>query len=182
MKQVYVMLTRTDTVPSSVIRKVTPGTYTHTSVALVPKTDGFYSYARRKLHNFFNAGIVQENIHTFVFAQYPNCKCILLSLDVSDEGYEKMQQTIEYYWSHYKKARYNFLGVIPIRLGIRIPRKMHFVCSQFVAVTLNASGEITLPKDPFLMMPNDFLKIEGIRTVYEGPLKDCHFDVPPFEI
>ena len=182
MKQVYVMLTRTNTVPSSVISKLTPGTYTHTSVALVPRTDGFYSYARRRLHNFFNAGIVQENIHTFVFAQYPNCKCILLSLDVSDEGYERMQQSVAYYWSHYKKARYNFLGVIPIRLGIRIPRKMHFVCSQFVAVTLNASGEITLPKDPLLMMPNDFLKIEGIRTVYEGPLKDCHFDVPPSEI
>jgi len=176
VKQVYILLTRTDTIPSTVIRKVTPGTFSHSSISLTPRHDGFYSYARRRLHNFLIAGIVTENIHTFVYAKYPNCHCVLLSLDVSDEGYEKMQKHVDFYMENYKRAKYNFLGAIPMRLGIRIPRKFHFVCSQFVALTLNASGEVALPKDPFLMLPNDLLNVPNVKKIYEGPLKDCRFE------
>ena len=177
VKQVYILLSRTGTVPSYLIHKMTPGTFTHTSLALTPETDRFYSYARRTLHNPLNAGIILEDIHDFVFAQYPNCHCALFALEVSDEGYERIRARIEHYLQHYKKAKYNFLGIVPLRMGIRIPRKFRLVCSQFVAVALSAAEELALPKDPYLMLPNDFPKIETIRKIYEGPLKDCRFDM-----
>lgn len=85
-----------------------------------------------------------------------------------------MTRTVEDHLKHYKKAKYNFIGAIPLRMGIRIPRKYKLVCSQFVARIL-ASGEIALPKDPYLMLPNDFPKIKNIQKIYEGQLQNCHF-------
>ena len=176
MKHVYILLTKTGPVPSMMINKMTHGTFTHTSLSLTPTTDHFYSYARRKLHNPLRAGIMIENIHEFVFAKYPDCHCALFAVEVSDEGYEKIRKCIDFYLQNYKKATYNFLGILPLRLGFRMARKFRLVCSQFVAVALHASEDIALPKDPYLMLPNDFLKIKNIQKIYEGKLKDCSFD------
>ena len=175
LKQVYILLSRTQTLPSRLIHGMTGGTFTHTSLALIPQTDSFYSYARRTLHNPFNAGMIAENIHTFVFARYPDCHCALYEIEVSDEGYEKMKRLVEEYLKNYKKAKYNFLGTLPLRLGLRMRRRWKLVCSQFVAIALQESGDVTLPKDPYLMLPNDFPKMKGARKIYEGILKDCNF-------
>ena len=173
MKQVYILLSRTETVPSRMIHKATGGTFTHASLSLTPATDRFYSYARRRLHNPFRAGLLIENIHTFVFAKYPDCHCSLFSLDVSEEAFDRMQRCVTHYLDNYKRAKYNFLGVVPLRLGIRFPRKYRLTCSQFVAIVLAASGEVYLPKDPYRMLPNDFLKLSKLQKIYDGPLKDC---------
>lgn len=173
MKKVYLLLSRTGTVPSRVIHKATGGTFTHTSISLTPATDRFYSYARRRIHNPLRAGLFIENIHTGVFAMYPDCHCSLFSLDVSDEAFEKMQRCVKHFLNNYKRAKYNFLGVVPLRLGIRFPRKYRLTCSQFVAVVLASSGEVSLPKDPYRMLPNDFPKLAGLKKLYDGPLKDC---------
>ena len=176
MKYVYILLSKTGTVPSMLINKMTRGTFTHTSLSLTPTTDHFYSYARRTLHNPLNAGIMIEDIHDFVFAKYPDCHCALFAVEVSDEGYEKIQRCITHYLNNYKKAKYNFLGILPLRLGFRMARKFRLVCSQFVALALHASEDVSLPKDPYLMLPNDFLKIANIKKIYGGKLKDCSFD------
>ena len=80
----------------------------------------------------------------------------------------------------YKKAKYNFLGMIPLAIGIRIRRKFRLTCSQFVALILQSSREIELPKDPYLMLPNDFPQISGIELVYDGVLKDCTIDTSSY--
>ncbi len=179
MKSIYFLLTRTDTVPARVIRAFKGGRFSHTSLALTPEMNHLYSYARRRLHNFFIAGIRVEDIHKDIFALYPDCDSALYEITVSDSAYEKVKAEIERYYSNYNKAKYNFLGTIPLAMGIKIQRKYKLTCSQFVALMLDATGEIELPKDPYLMLPNDFMSISGIRKVYEGPLKDCH--VPELE-
>ena len=173
MKQVYILLSRTGTVPSKFIHKMTGGEFTHVSIALLPTTDQLYSYARRKLNNPLNAGFVVENIHTHVFARYPDCNCTLYALTVSDEAYLRMQKQIRFFMKHYQKATYNFLGAVALRFGIRWRRQLRLTCSQFVAVVLTAAEEITLPKDPYLMLPNDFKKVPGLQPIYKGILKEC---------
>ena len=180
MKQIYILLSKTGTIPSHLINTLTRGTFTHASLALTPDTSRFYSYARRKINNPFNAGLIIENIHTEVFAMYPDCHCALYSIVVSDEAYEKMQGEITFFFNNYKKAKYNFLGMIPLAIGIRIRRKFRLTCSQFVALILQSSREIELPKDPYLMLPNDFPQISGIELVYDGVLKDCTIDTSSY--
>ena len=175
MKKIYFLLTRTQTVPARVIRMVKGGVYSHVSLSLTPETDRFYSYARRKLHNFLVGGIKLEDIHKDIFALYPDSICALYEISVSDEAYYRMKNEVDKYFANYKHATYNFLGTLLLTVGIKYNRGYKLTCSQFVAVMLHASGEIELPKDPYLMIPNDFLSIPGSRVIYEGALKDCHF-------
>ena len=149
------------------------GTFTHTSLSLTPGTDRLYSYARRKIKNPLCAGLITENIHTEVFAQYPDCHCALYCFDVSEQAYERMQKKVSFFFDNYARAKYNFLGMIPMALGIKIRRKLRLTCSQFVAIILEDSGELELPKDPYLMLPDDFMDINGATLVYDGVLKNC---------
>ncbi len=176
MKQIYILLSKTETIPSQWIYKMTRGKYTHTSLSLTPQTDGFYSYARRKPNNPLFAGLIRENIHSNTFARYPNCHCTLLQISVSEEGYDRIRRAVDHYWEHYEEATYNFLGLLPLRMGISIPRKYKLTCSQFVALMLAASGEIQLPKKPYIMLPSDFLKISNIEKIYDGVLNQCNFN------
>lgn len=173
LKKIYILLTRTGTLPAKVIHSITGGTFTHTSLSLTPSTDKLYSYARRKINNPFCAGLITENIHTEVFAQYPDCHCALYAITVSDEAYAHMHEKIKFFWANYKKAKYNFIGLIPLAFGLKIRRRLRLTCSQFVAIVLDSSKEIELPKDPYLMLPNDFMNINSIELVFDGKLKDC---------
>jgi hypothetical protein len=175
MKQVYVLLARTETVTSRLVHMFTHGTYTHASLALTPKTDSFYSYARRRLYNFLIGGVIREDVHTFVFARFPDCNCALFELDVSDEDYERIKAQVDLCLDNYDKATYSFIGAALMRLGIIWRRKLKFTCSQFVAVCLSRAEGVTLPKDPYLMLPHDFVNIQGIRKIYDGKVKDCNF-------
>ncbi len=173
MKKIYILLTRTGTLPAKIIHFFKGGTFTHTSLSMTPSTDCLFSYARRTVNNPLKAGLIVENIHTKVFALYPDCHCAMYCLTVSDEAYEKMRKEITFFFENYKKAKYNFLGLIPLALGIKLRRKFRLTCSQFVALILNSSSEIELPKDPYLMLPNDFLNIVGIELIYDGRLDGC---------
>jgi hypothetical protein len=175
VKKLYVLLSRTDTVPARVIRGVTGSTYSHTSLSLYPRTDHFYSYARRHINLPIFAGFISENIHTKVFARYPNSPALLLSIEVSDESYEKAKKLISYFRRHKKEATYNFWGAYAMPLGLPLKRMNKFTCSQFVAFVLYYSGAIELPKDPYLMMPDDFREIEGATVIYKGKLKDLKY-------
>ena len=175
MKKVYLLLSKTNTFTSRLVHLVAPAPFTHASLALYPETDKFYSYARRRLYNFLIGGIMKENTKTFVFARFPECRCALFELDISDESYEKISSHIKRLMDDYDHSTYNFLGAPFNRLGIVWRRKKHFTCSQFVAVALANAEEIKFPKDPYLMMPSDFLKIEGLKKIYDGPIRDCNF-------
>ena len=176
MKQVYVLLSKTDTVTSKMVYFFTRGTYTHTSLAITPRTDEFYSYARRRLYNFLIAGAMKEDLHTFVFARFPESRCVLYEIDVTDEDYERIKAQIDFCMDNYDRATYSFIGAAFTRLGIVWHRKYKFTCSQFVAECLDRAEGITLPRDASLMRPHDFLKLEGKRKIFEGKIKDCNFD------
>lgn len=173
MKKFYILLSRTDTVPARVIRRFTAATYSHTSFSLYPRTDHFYSYARRHINMPMFAGFISENIRTKVFARYPDAPCVLYSLEVSDESYEKAKKLIRYFRANKKDATYNFWGAYAMPLGIALKRENKFTCSQFVAFVLHYSGAAKLPKDPYLMMPDDFMTLKEVTLIYKGKLRHC---------
>ena len=159
--------------PSKAIHAIKGGKYTHTSFALTPQTDEMYSFARRKINNIFNAGFVIENIHTQVFARYPECNCAVYAFSVSDKAYDRVKAKITEFKNNYRKAKYNFWGLLLLAFNIPLKREWHYTCSQFVAMLLKATEEIELPKDPCLMLPCDFMNIDGAKLIYKGKLCDC---------
>ena len=173
MKKIYILLSRTGTLPSRLIHLSLGGAFTHASIALTPETDKLFSFARRTLHNPLNAGFILEDTQTFVFAKHPEGICAVYALDVSEDAYKNMEKILCSFILEKHRYGYNFLGAIPSKLGIKWSRKYHFTCSQFVAFVLYASNAAKLPKHYSLMMPNDFLDIENITQIYSGKIGEC---------
>ena len=177
MKQIYLLFSKTKTLPSRLIFAIKGGKFTHVSLSLLPDTNEFYSYARRKIHNPLIGGFIVENIHSGILAKYPDSICSIYSLEVTDEIYENIENEIQKYKDNYDKAKYNLLGFCFLAFGIRWKRKYKLTCSQFVAVILDKTTTVQLPKDPYLMLPNDFLKIKELHLVYNGKISDCTIPV-----
>lgn len=173
MKKIYILLSRTETAPAKVIRAVTGSYYSHVSLSLYPRIDHFYSYARRHVDLPMFAGFVSENIHTKVFARYPNVPCAVYAFEVSDRSYERAKKLIAYFRQHKKEATYSFLGAYAMKIGLPVKRKYKYTCSQFAAYVLYYSRAVKLSKDPYLMFPDDFPSVQGAKLVYKGLLKDC---------
>lgn len=176
MRKIYILLSRTGTLPSRMIHLSLGGLYTHASIAITPETNKLYSFARRTLHNPLNAGFMLEDTKTHVFAVHQKCNCAVYSIEISDDAYANIEKVLKRFVANPKRFGYNFLGVIPSRLGIPWNRKHHFTCSQFVAYVLHVSGGVKLPKEYSLMMPNDFLDIVGMKLVYSGKIRDCKIE------
>lgn len=177
MKTVYVLLSRTDTRIAKMIHFFKGGEFTHVSISLLPRTDGFMSFARRKINNPFCGGFIYEDLNKGLFSIYKNNRCKLYAIDLSDDAYYRMKDYItRTHISNYKRSGYNYFGFLLLSLGIYIQRKYKRTCSQFVAYALDSSGEITLPKKPIAMLPNDFVKIQNIKKIYEGEICGCSFE------
>ena len=110
MKKIFILLSRTNTIPARFVRSLTVGEFSHVSISLLPRTDTFYSYARRKVNNPLVAGFICENIHDGIFAKYPETHCAVYSINVSDDSYSKAERTIKILSKNKDKATYSFLG------------------------------------------------------------------------
>ncbi|MFA5561408.1 MAG: hypothetical protein WDA00_02055 [Eubacteriales bacterium] len=180
MRKVYILLSRTRTIASRTVHLFTRGRFTHVSIALEPSTEKFWSYARRSLHNPFSGGLMKENTKTFIFGRYGEMKCALLSLQVSDEAYQKIAQRLYDMVINFDKCKYSIRGLPLALLRIQHDSLFRFNCAHFVAHLLKLSDAVPLPKHPSLMRPMDFLKLSGIRLLYEGTLGECAF--PSLEV
>lgn len=175
MKEVFILLTRTGTYPSLLIKMATRAEFTHASIAMTPCKHSLYSFARKKRHNFFAAGFIYEDVDDFMFAKFPNAPCAVYSIKISDAAHEKMLKRIAQFCCPSNKFKYNFIGLLTSQLGIKKKLKKHYTCSQFVASILDSSGEIDLPKHPSLIKPMDLAKIPNSKLIYSGKLKDISF-------
>lgn len=173
MKTIYLLLARTKTPLSLMVRGFTGDRYTHVSLGLDRELTHLYSFARRKRYLPIIAGFVSERLDEGIYGQNPNAPCALMALPVEDSVYEAVCEQILGYYRAYGRYKYNFLGLLLIRLGIPLPRKHHLVCSQFVARVLSQSGACTLPKRASLMRPMDYYRLPGWQVAYEGRLHGC---------
>ena len=175
LKKVYILLSRTPSVPSKLIYFFSRKRYTHSSIAIEPATDKFCSYGRRRLNNVFVAGLIQEDTNGGLFKKFPDSPCELLMLEVSDESYVKIKELIKLHFDNYDKCTYKFSAFLTMPLHTKRELKLKLVCSQFVAKLLHESGACDLPRHPALMHPIDFMSIDNIKSVYVGKIKDLAF-------
>lgn len=171
MKSVYILLTRTNTIPARLIHVITGDAYTHASIALDKDLNELYSFARRNMHIPLIAGLIHEDINTGVFAKNQDAPCALYEIQVSDDVYESIKSKVEYMMRNYDLYRYNFLGLAMNFFGIAYERQYHFVCSQFVAHLLEKCGAVNLHKNINLIKPADFCNLPGVNEVYKGRLR-----------
>ena len=80
---------------------------------------------------------------------------------------------IRHFADHRNIYSYNILGLLAVYLDIEWSRKKNFLCSQFVAYTMDKIG-IHLDKPFCLYKPDDFRKFPGATLIYSGELNDFY--------
>lgn len=173
MKQVYILLTRTNTIPARMIQRFTGDRYTHASLGLDRNLLRLYSFARKHPDFPLIAGFLLENIHTGVFGRNRHAPAALYALDIPDEAYAALERELELMAQESERYHYSFLGLAAAACRIPLSRKYHYVCSHFVAEMLHRYGQISFDCDHSLIKPSDLQNLPGARLIYEGPLYKC---------
>ena len=169
-KYVYILLTRTETVPSKVIHFFKRMPYVHVSIALDEELDELYSFARKKINNPFRCGFIDEDITTGIFGRDTETKCKVMRLRMTDEQYQELKASIEVFKENREKYKYNYLGVLLIYFHRGFERKYKCFCSEFVDKVLKMSGIDLFNKKSERVIPDDFRTCDKLETTYEGKL------------
>ena len=171
-KYIYVMLSRTHTIPARLIRLYSKVPYSHTSIALDPELTQMYSFARKGVWNPLNSGFIREDINSGVLGRDKNVYCSIYAVPVSDEQYEAFKKEIDHFVDNPNQYGYNFVGLFAAMLEVIIEDGKHFLCSQFVNHIFDKSGMPLFEGDNNLIKPYDFhLKLKNYR-IYRGKLTE----------
>lgn len=168
MKTLYILLSRTDSIVSKIVRFFTKTYYTHASLAFDDELVFLYSSARKNGVKMFPAGPTQESLYRGFFGRDAHTPCALYALEVDEAVYNSAKTEIDFFMENKNDYKFSVLGVIACKFGIKWQRKNKFFCSQFVAEILKRSGMDVIAKEPCLTHPRDYEKIPHIKKLYEG--------------
>ena len=168
MKTVYIVLTRSNTIMSRMVRLFTRAHYTHASLSLSLSDALFYSFGRKNISRPLPAGFVREPLAAGFFGAHPETECALLALPVEDDVYVMIERRLSNMERIAGIYRYNLLGALFCYFGVARSRKRYYFCSQFVGDVLDRSGAAVLPKPSSLMHPMDYAGLDNMEIVYTG--------------
>ena len=170
MKKIYIVLSYTGTILSRIVKLYTRKEYSHVSIALDENLKHMYSFGRLNPYNPFIGGFVQESPNYGTFKRFKNSKIKIYSLEVSDEDFEKIKDTIEDVSKNRNDYKFNVMGLITIIGHYHLKRENCFYCAEFVKYVLSSSNlELNLPE---IIKPEDFQKMDGIDLIYKGRLSE----------
>ena len=171
MKKIYIILTHTGTVLSTIIRYWTKDEFSHVSIALDADLEEMYSFGRLNPYNPFLGSFVHEHINKGTFKRFNKTKTEVYSLFVTDEQYKKAKKTIEYFNNNKQKYKFNIIGLACVSINKKIMRKNSFYCAEFVKHILKVMGVTEVNQLPKIIRPENFKQLQGLRLEYEELLK-----------
>ncbi len=170
MKEVYVVLTRLNTLPAKIIGKYTKDRFTHASISFDRNLKTMYSFGRLVKWNPLYGGFVKENIRKGLYGDNQNTLMKVLAISVSDEVYDRLEKEVVEYGK--KGYKYNFLGLINFIFDTTFSFRRHMFCSEFVATVLMNNDLFASRKLPCQIKPNDFSKEGNFKLVYQGAINN----------
>ena len=170
-KKIYIILSFTGTILSRVVRIWTRKKYSHTSISLDKDLEQMYSFGRVYPYYPFIGSFVHESPKWGTFKRFKKTKSLIISIDVTDEQYNKAKAEIETFIKNGREYyRFNDRGVVYAAFNHQKKQKNKYYCSEFVKHILDTAGiENRLPE---IIKPMDFLNLEKYDVVYEGYLRN----------
>ena len=171
-RYIYILLSRTHTIPARLIRFFTKAPYSHTSLALDVELKEMYSFARRHIYNPFDSGFVFEDIEAGIFGMDKNVYCSVYAIPVTEEQYRIVKEELQHFIENSRMYNYNYMGLVGILFGKNVSTDYNYFCSQFVSHVLSRSGIELFKKEAGLIQPYDFhLQLQEQR-IYRGKLSE----------
>lgn len=171
-KSIYILLTKTNTLFSSLVQNTTNASYTHAAIGLDRNFTRLYSFSRLFSPIPFICGLMQENIHSGVYARDGSIPAAVYELELDLDIYEAVEYRISEMLDERYRYRYNILGLAYNYLGQPHSRPYHYFCSEFVMDTLIQTSAITTDRRPCSVRPADFTSMPGLRLIYAGALEN----------
>ncbi|MFC3802159.1 hypothetical protein [Cohnella sp. GCM10012308] len=171
-KSIYILLTDTGTLFTSLIKRFTDAPYNHASLVFGADLSEIYSFGRKKPTNPFAGGFVEENVYSGTFSHFPNTRCALLRLKVTQLQFETARRVVGSFKRERDQYRYNLVGLLGVLLDREMGSDKAFFCSQFVAQALREAGLRLWDRPSSLVTPDHFRVHTEMETVYEGRLYD----------
>ena len=103
-RKLYILISKTHTVPARIIKFWTKEPYAHASNALDLELREMYSFARKGIYNPFNCGFIIEDIDTGIFGRDVETSCVVLQ-------YRHVLQELAAFEANAALYRYNFWGL-----------------------------------------------------------------------
>ncbi len=168
MKRIYILLTRTKSVPSRIVGLFTRSVYTHAAIAFENDPGVFYSFSRLRENFPLPGGLTEEQTDRGFLGAHKESLCRLMCLEVPDKVAERAQNRVARMIKNRALFRYSLLGCVACHFGIAHRRRGYYFCSQFVGEILEKSGAAFFEKDTSLLKPHDFLHIRNIKNIFCG--------------
>ena len=165
-KRVYIVLSYTGTILSRLVKIWTREKYSHVSISLDENLEQMYSFGRLYPYNPFIGRFLHEQRDKGTLKRFKKTTSVIYSLEVTDYQYRKMKKLIKNFEKNKDVYKFNIVGLFANMIHVKIKRKNHFYCAEFVKEVLN---EADLGNDlPKLIKPIDFLDLDNLELVYEG--------------
>lgn len=179
--KLYIILTGTNTILNKTIRMYTRKNFNHVSISFDPLLNNSYSFGRKNANNPFVGSFIRED-YSDVF--FNGVQCEIYEFEISREDYINILNKVKWMEVNKSDFKYNFIGLFGILFNIKIKRKNHFFCSEFVATLLKDTLESTLFENPSFVQPHHFSEIENIKLIYKGEIKNYlkGIDLIPCEV
>ena len=170
MKNIYIVLTRTGTILSGIIRGFTKDEYTHVSISLDRELNKMYSFGRLNPYNPFIGGFVHEYIDKGTFKRFKNTKTLILEIEVTNDQYKKIIDIIKYVKKNKEKYKFNVTGMFLSAIKVKIRKRRSFYCAQFVKYLLDRAKVENNIEDT--VRPENFKKLPNSKEIYKGLLRN----------
>ena len=170
-RDIYIVLSHSGSVFSKAINICTKEPFTHVSIALDRDLSELYSFGRIKPYNPVLGGFIKEDISGGTFKRFPNTRCALYSLKITDKQFYMLKRELNKFKRESDKYGYNLIGVLSAAFNYPIHREYKYFCSQFVSELLLKSGINIINKNPSLTVPMDFIYNDELECIYKGYLR-----------
>ena len=109
-KNIYLVFSKTGTLFSHLISLCTHEEYAHVSLSLDDSFTKMYSFGRINPAKVLPAGFVYENLYDGVFAMFPESKCLIYKVNVTEKQYNNLVNEIRLFENNKDNLKYNILG------------------------------------------------------------------------
>ncbi|MCQ2460166.1 MAG: hypothetical protein MJ081_07340 [Ruminococcus sp.] len=172
---IYLIVAQTGTTPAKFFKFFTKKPYNHVSLSGDINLSEMYSFCRTYCYLPLPATFNKEVVGEGTLGKFCNIPCEIYSIPVTHEQKETYYRIIQHFSDNRKIYSYNLLGLLAVYFNIEWKRKTSFVCSQFVAYTMEQTG-IKLEKPFCLYKPDDFRNFPGAQLIYSGELNSFYYN------
>lgn len=173
---IYLIVAQTGTKPAKFFRFFTRKPYNHVSLSGDINLSEMYSFCRTYTPFPLPATFNREIVGKGTLGQFDFIPCEIYRIAVTDEQKEMYNMIIRHFANNRNIYSYNLLGLVAVYLNIQWKREHSFVCSQFVAYTMDKIG-IKLEKPFCLYKPDDFRNFPSAQLIYSGELNHFYYDM-----